>query len=322
MPIINSFRFTVFVCLTIGVYYLTSDSHSSHSGSHVRKKRAVVSSFDPQSYPQFCQTQGQIAVVFTEGPSKWTADVVTSLKTLKGVNASFFPVTTYLNDVANNVPLQLAAKAGYFIGQRWTTSVDPRSLSDDQIVSELLTECQRIQTYTSKVPKYIWMNYGQAVRRLGYVPLWWNLDTMDYNVTYNGSAASCNPIIKKYNDTFQLLPNGWGRYIAVERDLYQCTAVSVAGVFSTISAHNYTAVDMGTCLGDQNPYRTSCGTTSSSTTTASLAATESIAATEVQPTLTPTTSEGKSTAKGSQGYARHVPSLLITILLLAYVFIV
>jgi peptidoglycan/xylan/chitin deacetylase (PgdA/CDA1 family) len=199
----------------------------------------------------------------TDCCSPYTTDILQNLEGLD-VKVNFFPTTTYLNDVANSVPLQVAASKGYFIGQRINTMVNPMKLTDAELQAELIQECQKIQQLTGKVPKYLMLPDGQVdarvdsiVKGLGYVPIGWNIDTLDWNVTYNGKPESCKPITDKVKNTLGELPPAWGKWILLAHDLYECTAVTIKDVFATIKDRNYTTVDMGQCFEDPTPYRDS-----------------------------------------------------------------
>ena len=162
-------------------------------------------------------------------------------------------------------------------------------LSDSDLVTQLTNECQKIQQLTNRVPKCwsqlfdsyffactkltrpsshllpdIMLPDGQVdarvdgiVKSMGYVPIRWNVDTLDWNATYNGNIQSCSQITNIVRRALWSLPAGWGKWILLAHDLYQCTALAIPDIFGMIAERKYEAVDMGKCFDDPKPYRDS-----------------------------------------------------------------
>lgn len=95
------------------------------------------------------------------------------------------------------------------------------------------------------------------VKSMGYVPIRWNVDTLDWNATYNGNIQSCSQITNIVRKALWSLPAGWGKWILLAHDLYQCTALAIPDIFGMIAERKYEAVDMGKCFDDPKPYRDS-----------------------------------------------------------------
>ncbi|KXS11100.1 carbohydrate esterase family 4 protein [Gonapodya prolifera JEL478] len=265
---------------------------------------------NPTYFPSACKKQGQIAVIYAEGPSKYTSLIYQNLVAagLPAANMSFFPVTTYLKDVTSNVPLSQVGKAGAFIGMRWTTQQKLNSLSAAQIATQLESDCTQIMTYTGKAPKYIFLPRDQvdetsynAVKAQGYVPVAYNLDSLDYTFNGTDNATCINGVQTAYIATLGQLTAGSAYWIALQRDLIQCTVDSAATVYTTIKNYGYTWVDIGTCLGDTSPYKTSCTASGASAPPPASAAASSGASATKAPSASPsaTTAGGAAAATGT-----------------------
>ncbi|KAJ3332268.1 hypothetical protein HDU93_009189, partial [Gonapodya sp. JEL0774] len=137
---------------------------------------AQFSQDNPTYFPNSCKTPGQVALIFTDGPSVYTGQMIANLNGATAVkNINLFPVTRFLNDVTASAPLKNAATAGAFIGMRWTTTVNLTTLTEAQIATQLQTDCAAIGTVTGKNPKYIYLSRGdvsqqtwQYVKNQGY----------------------------------------------------------------------------------------------------------------------------------------------------------
>lgn len=88
------------------------------------------------------------------------------------------------------------------------------------------------------------------VRKMGFQPVSWNIDSNDYATT----SSDCTAIPNAYKDQFSRLPAGWGKFIALQHDIVRCSLSTIDQVYNMIAAFNYTAVPMDTCLGDSTAY--------------------------------------------------------------------
>ncbi|KAJ3308747.1 hypothetical protein HDU93_005660, partial [Gonapodya sp. JEL0774] len=110
---------------------------------------------NPTYFPNACKTAGQIAVIYSDGPSKFTSLIYNNLvnASVPAKSLNFFAVTTYLKDVTSNVPLTQVANGGSFIGMRWTTTKTLNKLSATEIAAQLESDCNALIPYTKKAPK-------------------------------------------------------------------------------------------------------------------------------------------------------------------------
>jgi peptidoglycan/xylan/chitin deacetylase (PgdA/CDA1 family) len=90
------------------------------------------------------------------------------------------------------------------------------------------------------------------VRKMGFQPVSWNIDSTDYSTNSN----DCSAIVNAYRAQLGRLPSGWGKFVALQHDIVPCTLSTMDEVFNLIAQYNYTAVPMDACLGDSEPYLT------------------------------------------------------------------
>ncbi|KAI9015466.1 hypothetical protein DFJ74DRAFT_709403 [Hyaloraphidium curvatum] len=263
LPAMNTFRATLLLGLLLGaaVYMWSSPS----ADQALRRDRRAPTTWQA-NYPDQCAKQGHIAVTYAEGPAeRLTLSIVDQLGYIggRGVRASFFPVASYLNDVVLQTSVKYAQQKGHVVGFRFPTGVDPRALSDADLKA---TMCQSANKVSEAIgvkgqwPKYVMLPFGQvdqrvdlAVRKLGFQPVSWNIDSMDYNT----NKDDCTAIPKAYREQLGRLPAGWGKFIALQHDMLPCTQTTMDEVFNLIVQYNYTAVPMDVCLGDSSAYLTS-----------------------------------------------------------------
>ncbi|KXS11099.1 hypothetical protein M427DRAFT_61185 [Gonapodya prolifera JEL478] len=268
---------------------------------------------NPSYYPNQCKT-GQVSVFWAGGPAANTATLFSNV-IAGGTNASaltFFAITRYLKDVTSNVPLTQVSNAGALIGLQWPTTVSILNATDAQIIQQLSDDCNAVFQYTQKAPKYIYLPIDtpqsayNTVKSQGYIPVGYNLDSGDYMYASSNNAAACQTgILQNYITAFTQLPNGTSTYVAVNSDLWPCSAQTAPFIFATIRSYNYTAVNIATCLGDTSPYRTcefcsgtgSAPAASSASSSGTKAATATAGPTAASPAAAPPAAATSGAAK-------------------------
>lgn len=135
------------------------------------------------------------------------------------------------------------------------------TLTNDQIVSEIVWTAKAIYSVTGVVPRYMRPPFGDIDNRvrgvlnaLGLPAIIWNVDPSDAGLlqqNVGGVVETAKKWITQSN------PNG---VIPIEHDLYQYSAMAAQMVIDLVTQSAYEMVKMSQCLSNQNkggPYITS-----------------------------------------------------------------
>jgi len=242
---LNAFRVLLFSAVALIAWFAFTSERES------RLRRAPI-----EPIPEFCTSGGKVAVTFDEGPGPVTQSVLQALKNSK-IKATFHFVTRYFNQVSVVTNVEAAYRDGHLIGLRFPTTIDPNSLSDDELASILVQESQKIFNIIGKHPKYLRLPLGQlkdsvysVAQRLGFIITRWNVDSNDF-----GDVKADN-IVQTYRNQMDQVSPGAGRYIGLHRDLYNVyydqTVLSKMG--SLFAEKKYESVTLDVCVG-QGDYR-------------------------------------------------------------------
>jgi len=194
-----------------------------------------------------CQSPGQFAMTFDQGPSIYTGTLLDALDS-RSVKGTFHPVVTYLGEAVVVANLQRAASSGHAIGLSIEPSIDLSSMSDDDIMSTIDSRAQQISSITGSTPVFLRLpNYlNMSITQLnmiiskGYIITTYNLDSYDYQTT---------DVLGSFQAVLNLLsPNTKGAFISVQRDYIETSVDATPQILDYIISKGYTLVTLDQCV--------------------------------------------------------------------------
>ncbi|KAI8832354.1 hypothetical protein BC829DRAFT_93434 [Chytridium lagenaria] len=137
--------------------------------------------------------QNAWSLTFDDGPSSFTQDLLDFLR-LRDVKATFFVVgSSVVNQEGGMEALRRAYQDGHQIGYHAWTHRPSSTLTNDELVSEIVWTAVAIYRAIGLVPRYYRPPYGDIddrVRNLllamGLRPVLWNVDSNDSRLPDNG----------------------------------------------------------------------------------------------------------------------------------------
>ncbi|KAI8605718.1 hypothetical protein EDD21DRAFT_429725, partial [Dissophora ornata] len=211
-----------------------------------------------------CQTPGQIALTYSEGPSEATMEMLQTLKEAQG-RVTFFANATWLQYMQYAGVTRHAYLDGHLIGMTYRLPSDTSSgLTDDDVKNDIARNSRTIQDLIGVYPKYMKIHEANLkdprllsiVQSMGYTLVGFNLDEYDYK--YN-TAATAGQIAEVYNAIFSKQMDAYGRkasYIVAGYDVPSTgAAAGLPKVINTIQAHGYDMVRLDGCTNDKTPYK-------------------------------------------------------------------
>ncbi|KAG0030694.1 chitin deacetylase [Podila clonocystis] len=227
----------------------------------------ATSASGPVTWADFltsCQTPGQIALTYSEGPSEAT---MAMLETLKEASAkvTFFTNATWLQYMQYAGVTRHAYLDGHLIGMTYRLPSDTSvGRSDEELKQDIARASRTIQDLIGVYPRYMKVHESNLkdarllnlVKSMGYTLVGFNLDEYDYK--YN-TAATAGQIAEVYNAMFTKQMDAYGRkasYIVAGYDVPTTGAASgLPKVVNMIQAHGYDMVRLDGCTNDKTPYK-------------------------------------------------------------------
>ncbi|KAF9110297.1 chitin deacetylase [Mortierella sp. AM989] len=211
-----------------------------------------------------CQTPGQIALTYSEGPSEATMEMLQTLKEAQA-RVTFFANATWLQYMQYAGVARHAHLDGHLIGMTYRLPSDTSSgMSDDQVKNDIARNSRTIQDLIGVYPKYMKIHEANLkdprllniATSMGYTLVGFNMDEYDYK--YN-SVATAGQIAEVYNAMFSKQMDAYGRkasYIVAGYDVPSTgAAAALPKVINTINAHGYDMVRLDGCTNDKTPYK-------------------------------------------------------------------
>ncbi|KAF8962950.1 chitin deacetylase, partial [Entomortierella lignicola] len=211
-----------------------------------------------------CQTPGQIALTYSEGPSEATMEMLQTLKEAQA-RVSFFANATWLQYMQYAGVTRHAYIDGHLIGMTYRLPSDTSTgLTDDEIKNDIARNSRTIQDLIGVYPKYMKIHEADLkdprllsiATSMGYTLVGFNMDEYDYK--YN-SAATAGQIAEVYNAMFSKQMDAYGRkasYVVAGYDVPSTgAAAALPKVINTIAAHGYDMVRLDGCANDNTPYK-------------------------------------------------------------------
>jgi peptidoglycan/xylan/chitin deacetylase (PgdA/CDA1 family) len=154
------------------------------------QKNALPSSAVPTQPLQNCQKPNTWALTFDDGPSlAYTTSVLASLKKAN-VKAIFFVIGKNVLQSQKSVDILRQTYAdGHQIGIHTWSHPDLQSISNEQVVAELMWTGKLIEEILGVFPVYMRPPFGsvnvnvlKTIQSVGLVPVKWNLDSFDWAI--------------------------------------------------------------------------------------------------------------------------------------------
>ncbi|KAG0276711.1 chitin deacetylase [Linnemannia exigua] len=211
-----------------------------------------------------CQTPGQIALTYSEGPSEATMEMLQTLKEAQA-KVTFFTNATWLQYMQYAGVTRHAYMDGHLIAMTYRLPSDTtKGMTNNEIKEDIGRASRTIQDLIGVYPKYMKVHEASLkdprlldiVRTMGYRLVGFNLDEYDYK--YNTMDKS-GQIAEVYNSVFSNQQEAYGRkasYIVTGYDVPTTgAAAALPKVVNTINAHGYDMVRLDGCTNDKYPYK-------------------------------------------------------------------
>ncbi|KAI1314349.1 chitin deacetylase [Mortierella claussenii] len=211
-----------------------------------------------------CQTPGQIALTYSEGPSEATMEMLQTLKEAQA-RVTFFANATWLQYMQYAGVTRHAHLDGHLIGMTYRLPSDTSSgLTDENIKEDIARSSRTIQDLIGVYPKYMKVHESNLkdsrlldlVKNMGYTLVGFNMDEYDYN--YN-TVATAGQIADVYSAMFRKQEDAYGRkasYVVAGYDVPSTGAASaLPKVVNTINTFGYDMVRLDGCTNDKTPYK-------------------------------------------------------------------
>ncbi|ORZ21874.1 hypothetical protein BCR41DRAFT_284358, partial [Lobosporangium transversale] len=211
-----------------------------------------------------CETPGQIALTFSEGPSEATTQMLEILKEAKA-RVTFFTNATWLDYMQYAGVARRAYNDGHLIGMTYRVPNDSsKDMTDAELRADIAKHATKIHELIGKYPKYVRLHETGAkdrklestLRDMGYTLVGFNLDEADYKFNTREQASQIAAI---YESTFKKQADAYGRkasYVVVGYDIPASgAAAALPEIISTVIRNEYDMVRLDGCTNDKQPYK-------------------------------------------------------------------
>ncbi|KAI7818662.1 hypothetical protein BC939DRAFT_389159, partial [Gamsiella multidivaricata] len=211
-----------------------------------------------------CNTPGQIALTFSEGPSEATIQMIEILKEGKA-RVTFFTNATWLDYMQYAGITRRAYNEGHLIGMTYRLPNDSSNdMTDTQLRADIAKHANKIFDLIGKYPKYVRVHEAglkdpklePTIRDMGYTLVGFNLDEADYKYSSRSQASQIAGI---YETTFAKQADAFGRkgsYVAVGYDIPASGAAgALPDIISAVIRNDYDMVRLDGCTNDTMPYK-------------------------------------------------------------------
>ncbi|KAG0207433.1 chitin deacetylase [Mortierella sp. GBA30] len=213
-----------------------------------------------------CNTAGQIALTYSEGPSEATTQMLEILKEAKA-RVTFFANATWLEYMQYAGVTRRAYLDGHLIGMTYRLPNDSsKSMTDAQLKADIAKQATKIFELIGHYPKYVRLHDAglkdpklePTMREMGYTLVGFNLDEADYK--YN-TREQARQIADIYETTFVKQADAFGRkgsYVVVGYDIPASGAAgALPDIITSIIRNEYDMVRLDGCNNDNAPYKKS-----------------------------------------------------------------
>ncbi|KAJ3412667.1 chitin deacetylase [Chytridiales sp. JEL 0842] len=211
---------------------------------------------------QQCRSQRKTwALTFDDGPGTYTPIVLDALARANG-KATFFVVGSRIAQGSQfQATLRRIARDGHQIGIHTWSHTALTTLTNEQIVAEMMWTARAIRELTGVFPRYMRPPYGDIDDRvravlgtMGFIPVIWNHDTNDWVLqTYPDTPDNFTPtnVTRSFQNWISTNPNN---IISLQHDLYQYAAGATPAVVQAVQRAGYRLATVAGCLQGQGAY--------------------------------------------------------------------
>ncbi|KAI8896407.1 hypothetical protein BC833DRAFT_597603 [Globomyces pollinis-pini] len=183
----------------------------------------------------------------------YTTSVREHLQSLN-VKATFFVIGS--NVIKHPEQLLAIHKDGHQIGIHTWSHTPLTTLSNDQIISEVVWTAKAIKEVTGVTPRYVRCPEGDidnrvraVLKAMGLRIVWWNRDSKDYTLISSPSAAA--GIERVFQ---QWASEGKQGTISLQHDIHPLAVEKSGPTLKTVANAGYKIKTIASCLNDANPY--------------------------------------------------------------------
>jgi len=207
-----------------------------------------------------CPTAKKWALTFDDGPGNGTSTILDTLKKLN-LKATF----CMLGGQAVQMPdiVRRVYNEGHEICSHSWSHPHLMSLSDNDIIAEIVQTARTLESIIGVRPKYFRPPYGEFDERVlgiieayGHTPLTWNMDTQDYNLILLRQPLS--GITKAFSNALttptELDPFPDSGFISLQHDIFMQSIALEPGIVRILQRAGYSLSTVAQCLGDPWPY--------------------------------------------------------------------
>ncbi|KAJ3407363.1 hypothetical protein HDV05_005483 [Chytridiales sp. JEL 0842] len=185
------------------------------------------------------------ALTFDDGPSEpWTTQILNTLAA-SNAKATFFVVGSQA--IMHPDVLRRVYAAGHQIASHSWSHTDLATLSNEQVLSEILWTQRAIQDIIGVAPRFIRTPYGSRDARIrsifksvGLEHVYWNADTNDW------MDGNMSPKFSSWSNG-----GGLGNPVSLQHDIHRTTAEGMGAVMEALRGWRF--VSVAECLGER-PY--------------------------------------------------------------------
>ncbi|KAJ3282203.1 chitin deacetylase [Rhizoclosmatium sp. JEL0117] len=189
---------------------------------------------------------------FDDGPSANTHVVLEYFQSV-GMHATFWVIGSNVIDFPDI--LSSTYQSGHQLGCHTWSHPDLLTLTDDQVIAELVYGVKAIQEVTGIVPKYFRPPYGSVDARvqtlaasMGLTSVTWTVDTLDWSDVGFGNITLVPQAFQGWLDQNITLP------ISLEHDLFPDTVSVVKQSMDLLIKAGRVIKPVAECIGDADPY--------------------------------------------------------------------
>ena len=249
-------------------------------------------------YATHCSSTSDWGLTYDDGPSTLTPSLLTALKA-KNVKSTFFVVGSRV--IGNPRILKQAYDDGHQIGIHTWSHPYLTSLTNEQVVAEIMWTAQAIKEVIGVYPKYVRPPYGDIDARVAAI-----LKNMGLTVTIWSKESLDTDVAKKAADVpdkFRQWVNSKQGDISLEHDLFDYQVNAAITSLDIVARAGFQIKTIASCLGRSDAYSNTLGGIASNTTTPTTTVTTAV------PTSKTTGTAPQVTGNSSSG-AMTIGSLL------------
>lgn len=244
--------------LSVIIILIASGAHGLQSGTYPPPdvSTSSVSTWSPlfsltapkPSIVTRCVGEQDWALTFSDGPTSYTQNVLNALA-LTGTKATFFVVGSRV--LENPTVLQLIHSEGHEIGLATWSDTDLTTLSNDEIIAELLWNMKIVQDVAKITPRLlrvpfnsINVNIQAAAASLGLKIVSYSADSQDW-MNLGDASMTKSHVLAAIKSLESQDSKG---VITLQHDLFENATLFESDVVNSIKASGYSLKTISDCI--------------------------------------------------------------------------